>query len=237
MAPFGDRRVQKDPPNPYIDQMHTGRARTVRPVERPPANRADASDLLHTGAPGSPTSQAPGVQTPRYDRVPRRATLASTADEGPQTVLTISGPARPVSPPLDFGRYTASSSRGFEREALVSTINVRLLGPFEVHRDGVPVPLAPRPAVLLAVLALRLGHAVSFSALTRTRPPRAANPHMFGAQSRCERDLPERSACRWPGEARHRCADRPCPTGGRPSQLFDGEGRLGGSATGRPPCG
>jgi DNA-binding SARP family transcriptional activator len=43
---------------------------------------------------------------------------------------------------------------------------VRLLGPFELFRDGKPVPLARRPALLLATLALRLGVPVSYGAIT-----------------------------------------------------------------------
>ncbi|RIQ20405.1 hypothetical protein DY240_17935, partial [Jiangella rhizosphaerae] len=43
---------------------------------------------------------------------------------------------------------------------------VRLLGPFELLRDGEPVPLARRPAALLAALALRLNAPVSYGAIT-----------------------------------------------------------------------
>lgn len=43
---------------------------------------------------------------------------------------------------------------------------IRLLGPFELVRDGKPVPLARRPALLLATLALRLGVPVSYGAIT-----------------------------------------------------------------------
>lgn len=43
---------------------------------------------------------------------------------------------------------------------------VRLLGPFELLRDGKPTPLARRPAVLLVALALRLEEPVSYDAIT-----------------------------------------------------------------------
>lgn len=43
---------------------------------------------------------------------------------------------------------------------------VRVLGPFQLLRDGLPVALARRPAALLATLALRLGTPVSYGAIT-----------------------------------------------------------------------
>ena len=45
-------------------------------------------------------------------------------------------------------------------------VTVRLLGPFELRRDGRPVALARRPAALLAVLALKVDTPVSYDTLT-----------------------------------------------------------------------
>jgi DNA-binding SARP family transcriptional activator/tetratricopeptide (TPR) repeat protein len=45
-------------------------------------------------------------------------------------------------------------------------VTVRLLGPFELRRDGHPVALARRPAALLAGLALKVNRPVSYDALT-----------------------------------------------------------------------
>lgn len=53
-------------------------------------------------------------------------------------------------------------------------VTIRLLGPFEVHRDGAPVRITGRPATLLAILALEAGSPVLYRDLCRYLWPDAA---------------------------------------------------------------
>ncbi|WP_158563879.1 AfsR/SARP family transcriptional regulator [Jiangella anatolica] len=59
-----------------------------------------------------------------------------------------------------------------------TTVDIRLLGPVEVRRDGVPVPVpSGRPAVILAALALRTGGVVSQGTLARLLWPDVQPEH------------------------------------------------------------
>lgn len=84
-----------------------------------------------------------------------------------------------------------------------------ILGPVEVRRDGIPVPVGgPKQRALLAILLLRSGRPVSRDALIAgiwgDRPPPSANRTLDSSLSKLRRALgPGRIARRPPGYALH----------------------------------
>src|SRR3954453_521482 len=71
----------------------------------------------------------------------------------------------------------------------------RVLGPFEVERDGHPVALSSRQRDLLAVLMIRANHVVSTERLVDElwagRPPRTATTSLHNTVSQLRRSLGE----------------------------------------------